>query len=451
MKSHPLLLRGAAIAAVAVAILFPVALIQGKVEERKARAQKVLTEFAQEAGGAQVLVGPLLALTCEQTYHEDRVVMRNGRAETTQQPVTLACPTSYFAPRALDVTGNISHEERRRGIYPVRLYRPSLRMKGEFDWPAPPQPSGNQVREWKAAYVVMIVKDPRGVREIRATPAPALVPDEVLDARFTYRAPVGRYDAASRGRALPFDIAVDMVGTSSVGVAPVGDVTRMELTSDWPHPSFSGSWLPQERSITAQGFRARWLVSHHSTGGQAAWDRAAREGKIFDTASIVSVTMVDPVNIYALSHRATEYAFLFVLFTFGALALAEALAGVRLHPIQYLLTGSAVAIFFLLLLALSEHVAFGIAYATASVACVTLLTFYLRHPLGSTARAALFLGLFSAMYGSLFVLLRMEDHALLVGSLLVFALLSVAMAATRRIDWSALSSRLAAQEIGAKT
>jgi inner membrane protein len=232
------------------------------------------------------------------------------------------------------------------------------------------------------------------------------------------------------------------MGTTSLGIAPVGDTTQIRITSDWPHPSFTGSWAPDERRLTPQGFEARWQVTHHATGGQPAWEREAREGSIFQTHSIAGVALLDPVNAYSLSYRATEYGFLFVLFTFAALALAEALAGIRLHAIQYLLLGSALAVFFLLLLALSEHIAFATAYAAAAAACVALLTFYLRHPLGTARRTAAFFALFAAMYGTLFVLLSSEDHALLMGSLLVFALLAAAMVGTRRIDWSALSRRM---------
>ncbi len=149
------------------------------------------------------------------------------------------------------------------------------------------------------------------------------------------------------------------------------------------------------------------------------------------------------MNVYALSYRATEYAFLFVLFTFGALALTEAIAGVRLHVIQYTLTGSAIAVFFLLLIALSEHIAFSVAYVSAATACVLLLTFYLRHPLGNTRRTLTFFGLFVALYASLYALLKSEDNALLMGSLMVFLLLAFTMVATRKVDWGRTSTAMA--------
>ena len=172
-------------------------------------------------------------------------------------------------------------------------------------------------------------------------------------------------------------------------------------------------------------------------------NRLAHEGKLLHPAHAAGVALFDPVNVYTLSHRATEYAFLFVLFTFAALALTEVLAAIRLHGVQYALVGSALAVFFLMLLSLSEQVAFPLAYAISAAACVVLLTTYLRHPLGTTKRTTVFLGIFASLYASLYVLLRSEDHALLMGSLMVFGILALVMIATRKVDWSELAQRRA--------
>jgi inner membrane protein len=181
----------------------------------------------------------------------------------------------------------------------------------------------------------------------------------------------------------------------------------------------------------------------------AAWQKQARDGELFRSVKAAGVALFDPVNLYALAHRATEYGFLFVLFTFAALALAEVLGGVRLHAIQYALVGSALAVFFLLLIALAEHASFATAYAAAAAACVALLTAYLRHPLGTLGRTLAFGALFVSMYGTLYVLLLSEDHALLTGSLLVFGVLAIAMLATRRLDWTALAGRQAGKAAAA--
>jgi inner membrane protein len=439
----PLLLRAVLIAAVAIAILLPIALIQGKIAERRVRAEGVVSQFALETAGPQVIAGPFLALTCEQTYTEEREIKRDGKAETVAEKKVGACPTAYIAPRVLRVEAELPVDALRRGIYPIHAYRAKARLRGELAWPSPAQPLGGNPRAWRNAYLVMAVADARGIRELRSTPAAMQGNAEGIDARFAFRAALGEYVPARAGETLPFDIAIDAVGTTSFGVAPVGDVTDVRIASSWPHPSFTGGFSPDERKVDAKGFEARWRVTHLATGGQPYWQREAREGRLF-AAGGAGVKLVNPVNVYSLSYRATEYGFLFVLFTFGSLALTEALAGVRLHAVQYLLVGSALAVFFLLLIAASEHFSFDAAYLASASACALLLGFYLRHPLGTLARALAFLGLFGAMYGALFVLLKSEDHALLMGSLLVFGLLAVAMIATRRIDWGALSARLAA-------
>jgi len=439
----PLLLRAGLIAAVATAILVPIALIQGKIAERRARANEAIAQFAAETSGPQVIAGPFLALTCEETYTEEREIKRGGKAETVSEKKVAACPTAFIAPRILEVDASLPVDSRHRGIYPIRLYRAKTRLTGELAWPEPAPPNGLNPRAYRHAYMVVAVSDARGIREVRSTPAATQGRVEGIDARFAFRSDLGAYAASRAGEALPFDIALETIGTSSFAIAPVGDATRIHLASDWSHPSFTGSWSPDEREVSARGFDARWRVTHHATGGQGLWESDAREGRLFSMARSAGVTLFDPINVYSLSYRATEYGFLFVLFTFGALALTEVVAGVRLHPIQYLLVGSALAVFFLLLMSVSEHVAFGVAYAASAIACVALLTFYLRHPLGTAMRAAGFLGLFAAMYGALFVILKSEDHAMLMGSLLVFALLAVAMLATRKLDWSGLAARMA--------
>jgi inner membrane protein len=421
----PLLLRAAAIVGVAVLILIPIRLIDGKIHERQARAQGVEQQFASETSGPQTIVGPLLALSCEETYTEERQVMRGGKAETVSERKVTACPTGYFAPRTFKATGSLPVETLHRGIYPIRLYRAALEMSGEIEWPAAPAPNGLNARAWKQATLSLVVSDPRGIKTLTGG---------------TLNQDLGDYASRTPGEILPFAYRTQLVGTSSLAIAPVGDTSEIRLTSDWPHPSFFGSWSPDERSITRDGFVSVWRTTRHATGGAGTWAKQGREGTLAASTAVAGVSMYDPVNAYALAYRATEYGFLFVLFTFTALALTEAIAGVKLHAIQYLLVGSALAIFFLLLVALSEHLAFAHAYAAAATACVALLTFYLRHPLGSWLRSATFLALFAGLYSSLYVLLRLEDHALLMGSLMVFAMLSAVMIATRKLDWSAFSA-----------
>jgi inner membrane protein len=440
----PLLARFAVVGGIAFALLLPIALIEGKIHERRLLADSVESQFAAETSGPQMVAGPFLALTCEETFVEERQVMRAGKAETVSERKTTVCPTAYFAPRTLRVAGQMPVETRHRGIYNIRLFRAALGVNGEIEWPRPTAPNGLNSRTWKRAYLVIAVRDPRGVRKVESKHGTLMRDSHGLDfeSRFAIREDLGPYASREPASTLPFDYRIELIGTSRFEIAPVGDSTDIRLASDWPHPSFTGAWTPDSRDITRQGFLASWRMTHLATGGQPAWDAQAREGKLMDSARASGVALFDPINVYALSYRATQYAFLFVLFTFAAIALTELVAGVRLHPMQYLLTGLALAVFFLLLIALSEHIAFHLAYGSAAGACLGLIVFYLRHPLGAARRAATLGALLAALYAALFVILKSEDHALLLGSMMVFAVLAMAMVLTRKLDWAALSARM---------
>jgi len=421
MKS-PLMARTLSICAVALAILVPILAIQGKVGERRARAASVAAEFARDTSGAQSVAGPLLMVTCVDAAPDAR-----------------PCAPAYFVPQSLDVKAATHVERLHRGIYPIAFFHGQLAIHARFEWPTPAAPPAEHGARWDQVYAVFLVSDPRGIKSFADAEGTAL--DATSLDGFTLAVPLGAHSARAPGSPWEAAYALDLVGTGSLQVAPLGRHNDIRVEGDWPHPSFGAAWAPDERTVTAQGFAATWRVSALATRGRADWKLAAAQHAL-EKAPGVSVVLAEPVNLYALSYRATEYAFLFVLFTFAALALTEILAGLRLHPVQYALVGSAIAVFFLLLIALSEHIGFSPAFALAAASCVALLMVYLRHPLGSATRTAAFGALFALMYGLLYGVLMSEDDALLLGSLLVFALLAAAMITTRRVDWTALSARL---------
>ncbi|HXF77268.1 MAG TPA: cell envelope integrity protein CreD [Usitatibacter sp.] len=434
-----ILKRMLAIAGVAIAILLPISMIKGKIAERQARAEAVVAQFAAETSGAQVIAGPFLALSCEESVVQERQVLRAGKADTVREPVMRACETAYFSPRTFAATASAPVESLHRGLYAIRLYHADISMQGELDWPDAPSTDGALTREWKQAYLVTYVADPRGIKSLSSATPAAKAPASDMPAveRFAIREPLGAWSTRKAGSLLPFAYRMALTGTSSLGIAPVGNANDIRLASNWPHPSFGASWSPDERRIGADGFEARWRMAGEATGGESAWRKRLSKSPL--AMPDAGVTLYDPVNIYTLSYRATEYAFLFVLFTFTALALAEVLVGIRIHAMQYALVGCALAVFFLLLLALSEHFPFAISYGAAAGACVALLTFYLRHPLGTFTRTSVFFTLFVALYGALYELLQSEDNALLMGSVLTFLVLAFAMIATRKVDWGGFS------------
>ncbi len=426
MKIPPLLARALTIGAVAVLLLAAIEMISGKVSERRARAEVVAGEVAAETVSPQVVAGPILALACQ---------------ETTDDGKTRPCPDGYFMPLKLSVNGSVPVETRRRGIYPVRFFHASLDFQGEVRWPDPPLPNGTVRRAWSHAYLAVQVSDTRGIKGVQSSPSASTSSSgPSLERAFAIQQPIPSFGARKAGDVVPFTMQLRIDGTSRLQIVPIADETVIQLKSDWRHPSFLGL-SPDERRVGPGGFEAKWNASSLATGGFPSWEVLARSGNPKTPILSAGVSLIEPVNVYSLSYRATEYAFLFILFTFTALALVETLANVRLHAIQYGLVGSAIAVFFLLLLAISEHSSFTFAYASAAIACTTLMTIYLRHPLGSRSRTAWFGALFAGVYAMLYVLLLREEDALLVGSLMVFAMLAATMLMTRKVDWGKIGFR----------
>lgn len=215
-----------------------------------------------------------------------------------------------------------------------------------------------------------------------------------------------------------------------LSVAPVGDSNVVEMRSGWQSPLFSGQFLPRTREVGKDGFSARWEVSSLASGTQSQLGQDPSNA--LDVVSISLTTLLDP---YALSRRAVKYGILFVVLTFGGFFVFELVKQLAIHPMQYLLVGFGLAIFFLLLVSFSEHMPFGVAYTLATGACVGLLTFYLSYVLRSVARGVSFGAMLSSIYATIYGLLISEDNALILGSLMLFAVLGTVLFVTRKVDW----------------
>jgi inner membrane protein len=237
-------------------------------------------------------------------------------------------------------------------------------------------------------------------------------------------------------RKLAFSFSLELAGSEALAFAPAGADTSLAMHADWPHPSFQGRHLPAKHEIGAGGFSASWKISRLSM--QPAGGCAFPCNVLNDQ---VAVSFVEPAGLYQKLERASKYGFLFIGLTFAAFVLLELLRRLAIHPVQYALVGLALAMFFLLLTALSEHIDFGAAYAAATAACVSLITAYLVRVLKSAPAGLAFGAALSALYGFLYALLRAEDYSLLGGALLLFALLAAVMLATRRVDWYGLTTR----------
>ncbi len=422
-------------------LLIPLGMIEGQIVARSARQADVVQDVADSAAGAQTLVGPVLVVR-----YRERVEVRDKDKTFGNETVRheIVERTQVLPPQRLNIEGDANVESRNRGIYRASLYHLSLKLDGRAE--VPPRLGLDAQREIidAQAFLMLGIADPRGVDNdpevmVNGTPRRFAAGAQTLSGPGVHVA-LGEIDVA-RGATFDFSLPLSLTGSARLSIAPAGDATTVSLNSTWPHPSFQGRFLPTTRNVSGSGFTASWQVSHLARN----FDRvlaAARTTSPTEPASwnnerseTLDISFIDPVNIYLQSERAVKYGALFIALTFAAFFLVEILRRAPIHPLQYILVGLALAVFFLLLIALSEHVPFAIAYGVSMTACVGLIGFYLAGTLGSHARGAAFGGGIAVLYGVLYGVLLSEDNALLMGSALLFVALGTIMLATRRIDW----------------
>jgi inner membrane protein len=420
------------IGGITLVMLIALAMINHVIAERQGYRDEAVKSIADSYAGAQTIVGPVLVRPYKQTT---MVTEDLGKGRTGKSPRTESFAATSF-PALLNVTGSLNPTERRHGIYKVTTYEFSGRLEGAFDV-IPPKTEGTV--EWGEPYLALSVEDVRG---IAGTPK-VLVngvsfqvsqgAGQTLGWKPNLHVPLtGLTNLAGRIR-FSIDLALD--GTEMLNIAPAGDSNHVELSSSWPSPLFAGRFLPRTRSVTAGGFAGAWDISSLATGTQA--QMTANPVPPLD---LISVDLLTPIDPYKLSDRATKYGFLFILLTFSGFLLFETLKQVPIHPVQYLLVGFGLAIFFLLLISFSEHLAFALAYAIASIACIGLLTFFLSYVLRSATRGLGFGAMLATLYAAVYGLLISEDNALILGSLLLFFVLAAVMVVTRKVDWYARPS-----------
>lgn len=430
-----LLYKIVAIVGMSLLLLVPLALIEGQIRERSQRQHEVQQNIAESSAGAQTLIGPIVVLRYRERVQETRLAPETGKISKIAQVVEY---NRVVIPESLTIDGEAKVETRQRGIYQARLFHLDSQVAGRFRFNAPTADADGELLDVQATLVVGLA-DPRGVDSD---------PEVTINGQ-RYRFASGKQDGdllalpqltVALGKFEPgkaYDLAVNfplrLTGTARLAIAPVGESNRVQIKSPWPHPNFGGRFLPRERSVGADGFIASWEISHLARN----FDNALKP----NSGEALTIDFINPVNVYLQSERAVKYGVLFIVLTFAGFFLTEILRRAPIHPLQYLLVGLALAIFFLLLIAFSEHMPFATAYGIAAAACIGLIAWYLAGALGGWRQGAAFGAGLTGLYGVLFGVLRSEDNALLMGSLLLFAALGATMLATRRLDWYGLGRK----------
>ncbi|HEY0504462.1 MAG TPA: cell envelope integrity protein CreD [Lysobacter sp.] len=435
-----LALKIAIVAVMTLAILIPLLMIRGVIHDRERYRAQAVADVGRSYAGPQAFAGPVLTVPYTEVVEVEQpdqynVVHKVRRTQTRHWT---------FFPTTLDVRGPMRPGTRKRGLHEVRVYEWQGVATARFEAKIPDD--GGPTRQIGQPYLSYAIADVRGLRT-----SPRLRVggrDIALQEGMGSRVGTGlhvRLGTPAAGQTMTLDTRLDLVlgGTEQLALVPLGRSNRFALDAAWPHPSFSG--ISPRHDIDGTGFRAEWEIASVATGAQEQFRDGTslpkfggESGPPYGIES-VGVALIDPVDIYTLADRATKYGLLFVLLTFVGFFIFELIKQLPIHPIQYGLVGLALAIFFLLLVSLSEHVDFLWAYLAASVACVGLLGFYLSAVLRSTGRGLGFAAMLATLYAALYGLLVSEQNALVMGACLLFLVLATVMVITRKVDWYQLA------------
>ncbi|EHD7841789.1 cell envelope integrity protein CreD [Salmonella enterica] len=430
MLKSPLLWKMITLGGAMILLLIPLMMVRHTIVERADYRSHVEAAIRQSTSGPQKVVGPLVAIPVTELY----TVLEEEKEVQYKRSYLY-----FWLPESLLVEGNQNVEARKIGIYQGQVWHTDMAIKAEFDVARLHELNRPNITLGKP-FIVVGVGDARGISAVKAPQ----VNGETLTVEPGTGLPESREgihiplpDSQWATRNLTLDMSLNLSGTGSFSLVPVGRSSEMTLASNWPHPNFVGDFLPGKREISGSGFQAQWQTSRFATN---LGEQFADAQKVdWDNLPAFSVAVSTPADQYQLTDRATKYAILLITLTFMAFFVFETLTGQRLHPMQYLLVGLSLVMFYLLLLALSEHIGFTPAWIAASLVGALMNSVYLQAVLKGWRNSVLFTLALLALDGVMWGLLRSEDSSLLLGTGVLLLALGGVMFLTRHLDWYSFS------------
>ncbi len=413
-------------------LMIPTSMVQSLVHERENVQESAIDEVSSKWGMGQTLTGPYLSIPY------DRYVKRYSQKDSVEK-VIKEKEWIYLLPELLSIDGDISPEKRYRGIYEVVVYDGDFNLSGHFK---PLNLKGFDINpkliHFDQARLNLGITDLKGIEQ----QVHVNWNDEVLD----FNSGLSTSDLCNSGintvvelaqndsSDYQFNLDISLKGSQHIYFIPLGKTSQVELSSEWPTPSFGGEYLPDNREVGESGFTANWEVLHLNRNYPQSWtmERQFVENSSFGTDLLL------PVDNYKKSYRVARYAILFLVFTFMVFFFVEVLNKTYIHPIQYLLVGIALVVFYSLLLAISEHIKFNFAYLLSMLLTLLLIGTYTKAIIKVKRVPQLITGILLSLYGFIFTIIQLEDYALLIGSIGVFVILGLVMYFSRKIDWYGL-------------
>jgi inner membrane protein len=412
---------------IAILLLIPATMIRSLIDEREHNYNETIREVSSKWSEEQTLTGPFISIP----YY--RLVEQISENETKVSKIKAWI---HLLPEQLKITGTISPERRYRTIYEVVVYQSDLEISGNFaSLRLPELDIPLQNIQFDKAFITLGLNDLRGIdQEIvlningnKQSFNPGVLSTDVVESGVHALIDM-RPDTISK---IDFSFKLSLKGSQKLYFTPLGKVNDIEITSTWVNPSFNGAFLPDTRDISESGFSAKWNVLHLNRNYPQQWSGSNYSVK----ESSFGVDLLLPVDNYQKTFRTSAYAILFIGFTFLVFFFIEVLKKVFIHPVQYILVGIALVVFFTLLLSISEYLRFNLAYIISAFATLLLVAAYVKAIIKNLQITGLIVGILIILYGFIFVILQLQDLALLIGSIGVFVILAVTMYFSRKIDW----------------
>ena len=406
-----------------ILLLIPAGMIQNMISERQSRRDSVVNEISQKWGNHQTITGPFITVPFK-TFFKDN----NEKTQFTLNYL-------HILPETLNVTGEIKPEVRYRSLFEAVLYNIKLQFNGNFKLPPMSQVNIDQKNIlWDKAYLSLGITDMRGIQDKIAmsfngsayNANPGLKTTDLANAGVS--TPIKHLTPNKPNR---FSFDLNLNGSEQISLIPVGESTTAKLSSSWPSPSFNGAFLPNTREVKKDGFSANWKILHLNRNYPQFWE----SGQYKVESSAFGLKLIMTTDIYQKSTRLAKYAIMFLVFTFAAFFFSEIINKRRVHPIQYILIGMAILLFYTLVLSLSEHMHFNYAYILSAVAISLMISGYSKAIVSNSRFALMILGILTILYAYLFIILQLEDYALIMGSIGLLVILAVVMYMTRKINW----------------
>jgi inner membrane protein len=423
LQRNRIFFKGIVMGFLILVMIIPTVFVNNLVNERKLRQREVVREVSDKWSGAQTIAGPYL-------YVPYKYILKKPDGKEDEVVANF-----WILPELLNVNGTIDHQLRKRSIYNVLLYRANLKHVGNFIIRLPKDVDSSSII-WKDIQLCYGISDFRGIEEKIVVNfkgkeyelAPGLPSSAISKKGLSVPVELGIDDV---NQTINFGTRTKIKGSEEITFLPLSGNSLFSVSSKWPNPSFTGSVLPDERKISDTGFTAEWKFNK----ANLPFNTVLTDQSATDLDFRFGITLLQPADQYAKTERSVKYAILFIGLTFGLFFIVEVTQKKPVHPLQYILIGLALVIFYTLLLSISEFIHFDIAYLISAVAVIMMITLYSKQLFNNARSSLLTGGILTLQYAFIFVLIRLEDTALLVGSIGLFIVLGLVMYASRKIDW----------------